>query len=69
MCCLWSQGRSQETDSNQEAFVHDSPGTVQTFLDAVNTLKPTAIIGEELVMYCICVGKGSQASLEYAWSC
>uniref|UniRef100_G3NWD6 Malic enzyme n=1 Tax=Gasterosteus aculeatus aculeatus TaxID=481459 RepID=G3NWD6_GASAC len=42
---LLVKGRSQETDSNQEAFVHDSPGTVQTFLDAVNTLKPTAIIG------------------------
>uniref|UniRef100_A0A4W6BPJ1 Malic enzyme n=1 Tax=Lates calcarifer TaxID=8187 RepID=A0A4W6BPJ1_LATCA len=34
-----------ETDTNQEAFVHDSPGTVQSFLDAVNTIKPTAIIG------------------------
>uniref|UniRef100_A0A8C9Y894 Malic enzyme n=1 Tax=Sander lucioperca TaxID=283035 RepID=A0A8C9Y894_SANLU len=39
------EGRPQETDSNQEAFVHDSPGTVQSFLDAVNTIKPTAIIG------------------------
>uniref|UniRef100_A0AAQ5YPY0 Malic enzyme n=1 Tax=Amphiprion ocellaris TaxID=80972 RepID=A0AAQ5YPY0_AMPOC len=28
-----------------EAFVHDSPGDVQSFLDAVNTIKPTAIIG------------------------
>uniref|UniRef100_A0A8P4KI27 NAD-dependent malic enzyme, mitochondrial n=1 Tax=Dicentrarchus labrax TaxID=13489 RepID=A0A8P4KI27_DICLA len=37
--------RPQETDSNQEAFVHDSPGSVQSFLDAVNTIKPTAIIG------------------------
>uniref|UniRef100_A0A8P4GAN1 Malic enzyme n=1 Tax=Dicentrarchus labrax TaxID=13489 RepID=A0A8P4GAN1_DICLA len=35
----------KETDSNQEAFVHDSPGSVQSFLDAVNTIKPTAIIG------------------------
>uniref|UniRef100_A0AAQ5YM93 Malic enzyme n=1 Tax=Amphiprion ocellaris TaxID=80972 RepID=A0AAQ5YM93_AMPOC len=31
--------------ANQEAFVHDSPGDVQSFLDAVNTIKPTAIIG------------------------
>uniref|UniRef100_A0A673C1G5 Malic enzyme n=1 Tax=Sphaeramia orbicularis TaxID=375764 RepID=A0A673C1G5_9TELE len=35
----------KETDANQEAFVHDSPGNVQSFLDAVNTIKPTAIIG------------------------
>lgn len=33
-------------DSNQEAFIHDSPGKVQSFLDAVNTIKPTAIIGK-----------------------
>uniref|UniRef100_A0A3Q1C493 Malic enzyme n=1 Tax=Amphiprion ocellaris TaxID=80972 RepID=A0A3Q1C493_AMPOC len=39
------EGRPQETDANQEAFVHDSPGDVQSFLDAVNTIKPTAIIG------------------------
>uniref|UniRef100_A0A8P4FY58 Malic enzyme n=1 Tax=Dicentrarchus labrax TaxID=13489 RepID=A0A8P4FY58_DICLA len=39
------EDRPQETDSNQEAFVHDSPGSVQSFLDAVNTIKPTAIIG------------------------
>uniref|UniRef100_A0A8D3DUK0 Malic enzyme n=1 Tax=Scophthalmus maximus TaxID=52904 RepID=A0A8D3DUK0_SCOMX len=39
------EDRLQETDSNQEAFVHDSPGDVQSFLDAVNTIKPTAIIG------------------------
>uniref|UniRef100_A0A8C2WDL8 Malic enzyme n=1 Tax=Cyclopterus lumpus TaxID=8103 RepID=A0A8C2WDL8_CYCLU len=39
------EGRLQETDSNQEAFLHDSPGTVESFLDAVNTIKPTAIIG------------------------
>uniref|UniRef100_A0A671UBZ9 Malic enzyme n=1 Tax=Sparus aurata TaxID=8175 RepID=A0A671UBZ9_SPAAU len=35
----------KEMDSNQEAFIHDSPGNVQSFLDAVNTIKPTAIIG------------------------
>lgn len=40
------QGRQQEMDSNQESFVHDSPGNVQSFLDAVNTIKPTAIIGK-----------------------
>lgn len=39
------QGRQQEMDANQEAFVHDSPGDVQSYLDAVNTIKPTAIIG------------------------
>uniref|UniRef100_A0A3Q1K0S1 Malic enzyme n=1 Tax=Anabas testudineus TaxID=64144 RepID=A0A3Q1K0S1_ANATE len=39
------EGRREEMDSNQEAFVHDSPGNVQSFLDAVNIIKPTAIIG------------------------
>uniref|UniRef100_A0AAQ5XBM7 Malic enzyme n=1 Tax=Amphiprion ocellaris TaxID=80972 RepID=A0AAQ5XBM7_AMPOC len=34
-----------KVNANQEAFVHDSPGDVQSFLDAVNTIKPTAIIG------------------------
>uniref|UniRef100_A0A4W4E0K1 Malic enzyme n=1 Tax=Electrophorus electricus TaxID=8005 RepID=A0A4W4E0K1_ELEEL len=29
----------------QEAFVHPSPGEVKSFLDAVNVIKPTAIIG------------------------
>lgn len=42
-------------DINQEAFVHDSPGNAQSFLDAVNTIKPTAIIGKELLIFCICV--------------
>ncbi|XP_069034647.1 NAD-dependent malic enzyme, mitochondrial [Embiotoca jacksoni] len=42
---LLVKGRPQDTDTNQEAFVHDSPGDVQSFLDAVNTIKPTAIIG------------------------
>ncbi|KAK3539287.1 hypothetical protein QTP86_033696 [Hemibagrus guttatus] len=42
---LLVQGRSQSTDSNQEAFVHPSPGDVKSFLDAVNVIKPTAIIG------------------------
>uniref|UniRef100_A0A3Q2QTQ2 Malic enzyme n=1 Tax=Fundulus heteroclitus TaxID=8078 RepID=A0A3Q2QTQ2_FUNHE len=39
------EDRVQKTDGNQEAFVHDSQGDVRTFLDAVNTIKPTAIIG------------------------
>uniref|UniRef100_A0A3P9PYS4 Malic enzyme n=1 Tax=Poecilia reticulata TaxID=8081 RepID=A0A3P9PYS4_POERE len=39
------EDREHKTDANQELFVHDSPGKVQTFLDAVNTIKPTAIIG------------------------
>uniref|UniRef100_A0A674BZW2 NAD-dependent malic enzyme, mitochondrial n=2 Tax=Salmo trutta TaxID=8032 RepID=A0A674BZW2_SALTR len=42
---LLVKGRAQETDSNQEAFVHESPGDVQSFLDAVNVIQPTAIIG------------------------
>ncbi|XP_037536277.1 NAD-dependent malic enzyme, mitochondrial [Nematolebias whitei] len=42
---LLVKGRAQQTDTNQEAFVHDSSGKVQSFLDAVNTIKPTAIIG------------------------
>lgn len=46
MYCLWLQGRQQETDNNQEAFVHDSPGNIESFLDAVNTIQPTAIIGK-----------------------
>uniref|UniRef100_A0A8C2EK68 Malic enzyme n=2 Tax=Cyprinus carpio TaxID=7962 RepID=A0A8C2EK68_CYPCA len=39
------EGRAYETDSNQEAFVHPDPGDVKSFLDAVNVIKPTAIIG------------------------
>uniref|UniRef100_A0A3B3WX48 Malic enzyme n=1 Tax=Poecilia mexicana TaxID=48701 RepID=A0A3B3WX48_9TELE len=39
------EDREHKMDANQELFVHDSPGKVQTFLDAVNTIKPTAIIG------------------------
>ncbi|XP_013858168.1 NAD-dependent malic enzyme, mitochondrial isoform X1 [Austrofundulus limnaeus] len=42
---LLVKDRAQKTDSNQEVFIHDSPGDVQSFLDAVNTIKPTAIIG------------------------
>uniref|UniRef100_A0AAR2K0N9 Malic enzyme n=1 Tax=Pygocentrus nattereri TaxID=42514 RepID=A0AAR2K0N9_PYGNA len=40
------EGREEATDINQEAFVHPRPGEgVRSFLDAVNVLKPTAIIG------------------------
>lgn len=42
---LLVQDRPEGTDSNQEAFVHPSPGEVKTYLDAVNVIKPTAIIG------------------------
>uniref|UniRef100_A0AAR2KTL0 Malic enzyme n=1 Tax=Pygocentrus nattereri TaxID=42514 RepID=A0AAR2KTL0_PYGNA len=43
---LLVQGREEATDINQEAFVHPRPGEgVRSFLDAVNVLKPTAIIG------------------------
>uniref|UniRef100_A0A8C9T4S6 Malic enzyme n=1 Tax=Scleropages formosus TaxID=113540 RepID=A0A8C9T4S6_SCLFO len=42
---LLMQGRAQAIDSNQEVFAHPSPGDVQSFLDAVNTIRPTAIIG------------------------
>lgn len=49
--CMWLQDRPQEMDSNQEAFIHDSPGNVQSFLDAVNTIKPTAIIGKRVNLF------------------
>lgn len=49
--CMWLQNRPQEMDTNQEGFIHDSPGDVQSFLDAVNTIKPTAIIGEKLLNF------------------
>uniref|UniRef100_A0A673J8M0 Malic enzyme n=1 Tax=Sinocyclocheilus rhinocerous TaxID=307959 RepID=A0A673J8M0_9TELE len=39
------EGRAYETDSNQEAFVHPDPGDVKSFLDTVNVIKPSAIIG------------------------
>uniref|UniRef100_A0AAY4CJR4 NAD-dependent malic enzyme, mitochondrial n=1 Tax=Denticeps clupeoides TaxID=299321 RepID=A0AAY4CJR4_9TELE len=42
---LLVQGRAQAIDSNQEAFVHPNPGEVNSFLDAVNIIKPSAIIG------------------------
>uniref|UniRef100_A0A671QFU7 Malic enzyme n=1 Tax=Sinocyclocheilus anshuiensis TaxID=1608454 RepID=A0A671QFU7_9TELE len=36
---------SEHGYSNQEGFVHPDPGDVKSFLDAVNVIKPTAIIG------------------------
>ncbi|XP_040192903.1 NAD-dependent malic enzyme, mitochondrial isoform X2 [Rana temporaria] len=43
---LLVQGRAEGVDGNQEAFGHSSPDQpVKSFLDAVNVLKPTAIIG------------------------
>lgn len=43
---LLVRGRKQGVDGNQEAFAHESPSqTVKNFLDAVNVLKPSAIIG------------------------
>uniref|UniRef100_A0A8C1WFE7 Malic enzyme n=1 Tax=Cyprinus carpio TaxID=7962 RepID=A0A8C1WFE7_CYPCA len=42
---LLVKGRAYETDSNQEGFIHPDPGDVKSFLDAVNVIKPTAIIG------------------------
>lgn len=45
VCVCVLQGRAYETDSNQEGFVHADPGDVKSFLDAVNVIKPTAIIG------------------------
>ncbi|XP_072272567.1 NAD-dependent malic enzyme, mitochondrial isoform X2 [Pyxicephalus adspersus] len=43
---LLVQGREQGVDSNQESFAHSPPNqSVKSFLDAINVLKPTAIIG------------------------
>uniref|UniRef100_A0ACB8ENU2 NAD-dependent malic enzyme, mitochondrial n=1 Tax=Sphaerodactylus townsendi TaxID=933632 RepID=A0ACB8ENU2_9SAUR len=43
---LLVQGREQKVDSNQEPFSHPAPDQVpKTFLDAVNVLQPSAIIG------------------------
>ncbi|XP_067845504.1 NAD-dependent malic enzyme, mitochondrial [Heptranchias perlo] len=43
---LLCQGRSEAIDSHQEAYVHPVPGQLaKTFLEAVNILRPTAIIG------------------------
>uniref|UniRef100_A0A6Q2ZNY8 Malic enzyme n=1 Tax=Esox lucius TaxID=8010 RepID=A0A6Q2ZNY8_ESOLU len=42
---LLVKGRTQEIDSNQEVFAHEGPGNVQSFLEAVNVIQPTAIVG------------------------
>ncbi|XP_068167738.1 NAD-dependent malic enzyme, mitochondrial [Antennarius striatus] len=42
---LLVKDRQEEMFPNQEPFVHDSPGNIGSFLDAVNTIEPTAIIG------------------------
>lgn len=45
MFCL--QGREQKVDSNQEPFTHQAPEQIpKTFVEAVNVLRPSAIIGE-----------------------
>ncbi|XP_015280512.1 PREDICTED: NAD-dependent malic enzyme, mitochondrial [Gekko japonicus] len=43
---LLVQGREQKVDTNQEPFSHPAPDQVpKTFLEAVNVLQPSAIIG------------------------
>ncbi|XP_037758440.1 NAD-dependent malic enzyme, mitochondrial isoform X2 [Chelonia mydas] len=43
---LLVQGREQKVDANQEPFMHQPPDQVpKTFVDAVNVLQPSAIIG------------------------
>ncbi|XP_066469821.1 NAD-dependent malic enzyme, mitochondrial [Tiliqua scincoides] len=43
---LLVQDREQKVDANQEPFTHPAPDQVpKTFLDAVNVLQPSAIIG------------------------
>lgn len=40
------EGRDEGVDGNQESFAHHPPDqSVKSFLDAVNAVKPTAIIG------------------------
>ncbi|KAM3845721.1 NAD-dependent malic enzyme, mitochondrial isoform 1-T2 [Vipera latastei] len=43
---LLIKGRAEATDVNQEPFTHPAPGNMpNSFLDAVNVLQPSAIIG------------------------
>uniref|UniRef100_UPI00398EAAA3 NAD-dependent malic enzyme, mitochondrial n=1 Tax=Pristiophorus japonicus TaxID=55135 RepID=UPI00398EAAA3 len=43
---LLYEGRSKPIESHQQAYVHPAPDQLaETFLDAVNLLRPTAIIG------------------------
>ncbi|NXH96268.1 MAOM protein, partial [Pachycephala philippinensis] len=43
---LLVQGREQKVDSNQEPFTHQAPEHIpKTFVEAVNVLRPSAIIG------------------------
>ncbi|XP_058721362.1 NAD-dependent malic enzyme, mitochondrial [Poecile atricapillus] len=43
---LLVQGREQKVDSNQEPFTHQPPEHIpKTFVEAVNVLRPSAIIG------------------------
>uniref|UniRef100_A0A672JBF9 Malic enzyme n=1 Tax=Salarias fasciatus TaxID=181472 RepID=A0A672JBF9_SALFA len=56
---LLVKGREQVTDANQEGFVHDSPGDVQSFLEAVNTIKPTAIIAGRLFTHDVIKAMGA----------
>lgn len=44
---FYLQGREQKVDSNQEPFTHQAPEQLpKTFVEAVNVLRPSAIIGK-----------------------
>lgn len=42
---LICEGRSEPIEDNQVAYAHPAPKSTKTFLDAVNLLQPTTIIG------------------------